>query len=95
MICKGLRPKEKNPPVPKLTSQQRGKFLSMPTGRLELLAPKTIHGERAMLPFPLQKVKPGCGPIPWRRPARWTSPSLYCSMPNLSEALNLSRRGHA
>ena len=36
----------------------------MPTGRLELLAPKTIHGERAMLPFPLQKVKPGCGPIP-------------------------------
>jgi hypothetical protein len=64
MICKGLRPKERNPPVPKLTSQQRGKVLSIPTGRLELLAPKTIHGERAMLPFPLQKVKPGCGPIP-------------------------------
>ncbi len=33
-------------------------------GSGELLAPKTFNGERAMLPFPLQRVKSGCGPIP-------------------------------
>lgn len=64
MIVQGLQLKEKNPPVLRLTSQQRTKFLSVPAGRLELRAPMTIHGERAVLPFPLEKVKHRCGPIP-------------------------------
>ena len=69
-ISKGVKPEEWNPPVHPLTKREEGKFLSMPTGRVELLAPMTIHKERATLPFPLQRVKPGCGPIPLAPPSQ-------------------------
>ncbi len=53
-----------------LTKQERGKFLSMPAGRVDLLAAMTINKVRATLPFPLGRVKAGCGLIPLAPPGQ-------------------------
>ncbi len=69
-LTSGLKPEERELPIKPLIKPERGKFLSMQAGRIDLLASTTINKMRATLPFPLGRVKAGCGPIPLAPPGQ-------------------------